>query len=220
VKQQEASHASTLAEPGSRALPWPTTPVWIAFFKYAALVQILWLLVYGGADWIASLHDYRVKLHYDLELAIPFHPAAAVVYWSVLPLMWLSPFVLGSVTELRKFMVALAVVICVCGIGFLSLPSVPAYRPADVTGPFAPIFYLADRVNLTHNMCPSLHVAMAALAASAYSQKLGRLAAMVICLWTAAIALSTLFCHQHHLIDVVTGAAIGYLIPHRILGRI
>jgi membrane-associated phospholipid phosphatase len=195
------------------ALSWPTLSLWMAFFKFAVMIQILWVVVYGGAEWLTTLHNYRVRLHHDAELAIPFHPAAAFIYWSLLPLLWLSPFILHTIEELRRFMTALALAILICGVGFVLLPSSPAYPTVEVTGPFAEVFRLADFANLTHNMCPSLHVALATLAAFSYSQALGlRTATIAIWTWAAGIAISTLICHQHHLIDLVTGVALAGII--------
>jgi membrane-associated phospholipid phosphatase len=213
VKQEDST-------PRSTAINWPTVPIWIAFFKFAVLIQILWIVVYGGAEWITALHLYRVRLHHDAELAIPFHPAAAFIYWSLLPFLWLSPFVLRSVDELYRFMMALALAILACGVGFILLPSAPAYPSVEVTGPFAIVFRLADTVNLTHNMCPSLHVALATLAAYAYSLALGlRSTTIVIWLWATAIGISTLLCHQHHLIDLVAGVSVAGIAGRHVLAK-
>lgn len=193
-------------------LQCPSRVIWIAFAKYIVLIQLLWLVVYGGADWVAASHSYRVRLHLDFELGIPLIPASSIVYLSLFPLLWLSPFVLHTTMLLHGFAKALASLIVLSGIGFLVLPSQPAYELSEATGPFAEIFHFMDSVNLSHNMCPSLHVGMAAVCAYFYSCVLARKYAVVICIWAFAIALSTLFAHEHHLVDVIAGGIVGYLI--------
>jgi membrane-associated phospholipid phosphatase len=38
-------------------------------------------------------------------------------------------------------------------------------------------------------------------------------------LWAAAIAVSTLFTHQHYVADVVTGGALGLLVASKVIPR-
>jgi len=180
-----------------------------AFCRETFWVTALWLVVYGGASWIASLHTYRVRLWTDAELAIPFIPAASGVYLSLLPMLWLSPLVLRSTMELKKLSKAITVAIFVSGPGFILLPSLPAYPPhrADAEGS---IFRFADAVNLQYNMCPSLHVAMAVAAAYTYAFHSPQRVKCLWWLWAAAITVSTLLTHQHHIIDALAGGIVGW----------
>lgn len=189
----------------------PDRALLIAFLRESAWVTCIWLVVYGGASWITSLHQYRVRLWTDRELTIPLVPAAAVVYLSLFPLLWLAPWVLHTREQLRSFAKSLAWLIVLSGVGFLLLPSDRAYPPPVLTGFFGAIYAVADRLNLNFNYLPSLHVGMATVCAYTY----GRAApatSLVFWLWAAAIAVSTLLMHEHYLIDVATGAALGYLV--------
>jgi membrane-associated phospholipid phosphatase len=187
----------------------PNWPHVLLFMRENTWVTCLWLLIYGGANWITSLHTHRVRLWSDAELAIPFIPAAAIIYLSLIPMLWLSLFVLHTRDELRSFAKSLGLMIVISGIGFLALPSKPAYPTRSVEGQFANVFHFADVANLQYNMLPSLHVAMAVGCAFAYSACAGLRWAALWWTWSVAIALSTLVTYQHHVVDVVTGAMLG-----------
>jgi membrane-associated phospholipid phosphatase len=110
---------------------------------------------------------------------------------------------------LRIFAKAIAWMIVVAGVGFLALPSEPAHSVPSIDGPIGSIFRFADAINLRYNMLPSLHVAMAMGCAVFYSTHDSGGAKLFWWLWSAAIAVSTLLTHQHHVVDVLTGAALG-----------
>ena len=195
--------------PGKPVFKIPDRSLRFAFLRYAAWLTCLWLVVYGGANWITGQHDYRVKIWVDLELAMPFWPRFAAVYLSLFPMLWLSPFVLHEEQTLRRFAAALGWLIVASGVGFLLVPASAAYDTPVVVGPSMAVFNLADQLNLDYNMLPSLHVGMSVLCAAAYSRQAGRTATFIFWAWALAICASTLVTHQHHLADVVTGAALG-----------
>jgi membrane-associated phospholipid phosphatase len=62
-----------------------------------------------------------------------------------------------------------------------------------------------------YNLCPSLHVSIAVLAAMSMSRALGRRAPLSS-LAAAVVAVSTCLVKQHFLIDVFAGAALAALI--------
>jgi membrane-associated phospholipid phosphatase len=190
----------------------PDRPCWATFLWYSFWLTIEWVVVYGGANWIAGLHSYRVRLNLDFERQIPFMPESAVVYLSLFPMLWISPFVLRSPKRLRPFAVALAWLIALSGLGFLLLPSKQVGSLPKVTGVNGAVIRFADLINLTYNYLPSLHVGMAVVCAYAYSRRSPQKLAVFFWLWAAAIALSTLLTYQHYVADVITGAALGLLV--------
>jgi membrane-associated phospholipid phosphatase len=191
---------------------WPNSQCWIAFVSYGLPLTILWLVVYGGSCWITSLHPYRVHLETDADLAMPFVPAAAVVYLSLFPLIWLAPFVLQTPERLRSFARVLAVLFIVSGVGFVLIPSEEVRSTPSVDGAVGSIFRFADWINLSYNNLPCLHAGMAVACAWFYSQHKGAAARVLVWLWVLAISASTLLTHQHYLIDVAAGAGLAALI--------
>ena len=214
------SPAPVDAEYKQRQLRLPSRAMMWVFFRDGALVSALWFAVYGGANWLAGLHDYRVRLWTDLELSIPFVPAAAAVYLSIFPMFWIAPFALHTTRQLQALAKALAWTIAIAGIGFVLLPSGHAHTVEPPTGFFGKIFWIADQVNMSYNYLPSLHVAMSVVCAYAYSAATPRKDLKCFySAWVGTIAVSTLLTHQHYLADVVTGGALGLLVASKNISK-
>jgi membrane-associated phospholipid phosphatase len=146
------------------------------------------------------------------ELAIPLWPSAVLVYDSLYVLLLLAPFVVRTAEAFRHLAVAAALAIVIAGIVFLLLPAELGFARPAVTGPFAKMFAITDRVNLDYNLVPSLHVALAVLCVQAFWRVSSLLVRVVLALWALALAASTLLTHQHHVLDVVTGAALAVIL--------
>jgi membrane-associated phospholipid phosphatase len=190
----------------------PDYRCWSPFVVCGGWLILEWIVVYGGADWVTELHTYRIELQTSFDRQIPFRPEMAIVYLSLFPMLWLSPFILQTPVRMKSFARALAVLIALSGIGFLLLPTEPI-RVTIVSNRLASkIFRFADWINLTHNNFPSLHVGMAVLCANSYSQSAPPVAIILVWSWALSIALSTLYTHQHYLSDVVAGIVLGLIV--------
>ena len=186
-------------------LAWPG---WkhLVFSTWVTLLGVIWFcLIYGGADAFTAHRHTRVRIHFDAELDIPFVPEAVVVYMSVYLLFLAAPFIVRHQREFLALALTLDILIFVSGIGFLLVPAQLAFAPPSNLGAFPELFRFADRLNLTYNLVPSLHVALSACCVSVFVRHASRIGRMFLLLWAAAIALSTLLMHQHHVLDVVTG---------------
>lgn len=191
---------------------WPGREQWVVFAVCALLIQVLWFVVYGGCSWLTAHRESRVSLATPLDTHIPFVPWAAAVYLSLGPMVWLAPLVLRTRAELVRLAAALAWLIVVSGVGFLFLPADAPVRPESRTDRGGAIMGFADRVNLDHNLCPSLHVGMAVVCALAYSRMGSPRRAWFWWMWAAAIAAATLLIREHYVVDVVAGVAVGLLV--------
>jgi len=98
-------------------------------------------------------------------------------------------------------------VILLSGIGFLLFPADLAFVPPDekVLRVWAAIFHLADKLNLTYNVVPSLHVVLVVACVAVFSTHAPARGKAPLWLWAALIAVSTVLTHQHHVLDAVTG---------------
>jgi membrane-associated phospholipid phosphatase len=190
-----------------RREPFVAWPGWglLGHALLLALAQTLWwVLVYHGGDWLTGLRAHRVRVHLEAELAMPFVPPLILVYVTIGLVFFPAPFVLRSRRELRALALTLAVVTAVAAVGYLLLPAEPAYPPQD-HGAWSGLFAVGRRLALRYNMVPSLHVAMSCVCLAAYAARCGPAGKAALGAWGAAIALSTLLTHQHHLLDVATG---------------
>ena len=164
-------------------------------------------LVFAGADRFTAQRTTRVRVHLDAELGIPLVPAFTVVYMSIYLVFLAAPFVLRARREITTLALAQSITISAAGIGFLLIPAKLAYPPPTDAelGAWRPLFQVADRLNLDYNLVPSLHVALTVVCLELYAAHAAGLVRVLLRCWGILVAAATLFTHQHHLIDVLTG---------------
>jgi membrane-associated phospholipid phosphatase len=206
-------------------LAWPGWP----HLRYAGVLSLangLWFaVVFDGCDFITAHRTLRVPVNLAAELKIPFIPAMTAVYMSIYLLFLAGPFILRTHSEFRAVIATLAASTGLAGVGFLLIPGQLAFAPPQEheLGIWAQMFHLADEMNLTYNLVPSLHVALSVVCVAAFATRAAPYGKALLWIWAAAIALSTLFTHQHHVIDVVTGWLLAIfcvrLVYHRLICR-
>jgi hypothetical protein len=185
-------------------LAWPGWGLLGYTLRLAGVVALWWWLVYHGSDHLTGLRAQRVRIHLNAELAMPFVPAFILAYLSLDLVFVPAPFILRSRRELQALALTLAAVTAVAGVGFLLVPAEPAYPVRDA-GAWSGLFQLSRVMALRYNMVPSLHVALSCVGFTAYATHCGGIGKLLLGTIGAAIALSTLLTHQHHLLDVTTG---------------
>jgi hypothetical protein len=197
----------------SAFLNWPGWNILGYACVLAAAETLWWLVIFHGADYLTSLHEYRARIHLDAELSIPFVPAMVLGYVSINLLFVMAPFVLRRRRELHALTITMAVMILVAGIGFLLVPSEAAFAAHDLSeegSVLNSLIAVAKRVALRHNMVPSLHIALGTICVMAYADRAHPFGKALLYGWATLIAASTLLIHQHHLIDVVTGLGLAW----------
>jgi len=189
-------------------------PGWkhLRFAWLVSLAGLLWfLLIYGGADVLTAHRDFRVRVYLDAELNIPFVPEAAIIYMSIYPLFIAAPFILRKRQEFLALAMALNLAILIAGICFLLFPAQLAFPPPKDFGKFPNLYHFADRLSLTYNLVPSLHVALSTICIAVYSGRTTAVWKILLWIWAVAIAMSTLLIHKHHVLDVITGFMLAWL---------
>lgn len=205
--------------------PFLAWPGW-AHLRYAALLSLvntLWfVLVYGGMDALTARRSFRVPVHFPAELAIPFVPSMTLFYISIYLLFWMAPFVLRTRREFRALVITMACAIFIGGIGFLLFPADLAFAQPreEELGIWAGMFHFADKMNLTYNLLPSLHVAFAVICVAVFSTRAPVAGKVFLWFWAAMVAASTVLIHQHHLLDVATGWLLALVCVGSIFGRL
>lgn len=192
-------------------------PGWRLLVQSALLgsCQVLWFFfIYGGANYITMLHSYRVRLHFDWELSVPFVPAMVVGYMSVYPLFVMAPFVLRDLKKVLALVMTLATITLVAGIFFLVLPADLHFPPEQDSGGWTWLVEFAKHIALEHNFMPSLHVGMSAVCVLVYAPRAGWLGKILLWSWSAFISASTMLIHQHYVVDVVTGYMLAWAGVH------
>lgn len=196
-------------------LAWPGwAHLWRAALFY--LLVTLWFgIVYGGADWFTAQRTTRIRIHLDGELSLPLIPAFTLVYMSIYLLFLAAPFVLQTRQELAALAVNQTLAILMAGIAFLFLPAQLAFPPPQNLGSWEGLFRFADRLNLDYNLVPSLHVALSVICIEMFASHAGPSGRFALRAWGLLIAASTLFTHQHHLLDAATGYLLAFVVVRR-----
>ncbi|HSS50390.1 MAG TPA: phosphatase PAP2 family protein [Thermoanaerobaculia bacterium] len=204
-------HSSLNAAPREPLLAWPGVESLKLTLPLSYLFSKIFFSIYGGTSLLAKLRHIRPDFHFAWELRLPFVPWLSVVYLSVPLLLLLTPFILRTWRSFTPFFLALTAETLAAGLVYLSVPMVQVYPPRVASGLGGAIFHLADRLNLQYNEFPSLHMAFALTAAIVFGRRCGPLGRILFGLWTAGVAVSTLFLHEHHTLDLASGAVLGLL---------
>jgi len=207
------------AEPLPQATPFdwtlPNTERWRTYAFWSSWVGVAFFAVYPALNWITALRARPWHLYVPAELSIPFVPALIWVYLSMFVLFLIPPFLLPSarMPALGKQLIAGTVL---GGLVFLILPAELGFaREVPATPGYAKIYAALFGLDRPYNLVPSLHVyfsAAIALACAAVARPLTRTLLLV---WLGVIALSTLFIHQHHVVDIVAAFALLLIVRRR-----
>jgi len=200
-------------------LAWPGWRHLFLTLRLSAALGAWWIVVYCGANSITQLHSYRVRLHFDAELNIPFVPAAVFAYMSIYPLLWSSPFILRQRRDLIAFAVTLATVTGVAGLCFLLFPADSFFPEPPANYAWQGLVRFAKTLALRHNLAPSLHVALSAVGVIVYARRASLAVAALLWVWSVIVAASTMLLHQHYLIDVVTGYLLAWIMVRLVYER-
>lgn len=186
-------------------------------------VVLFFLVGYFGVGWLATDPADARSLAIPLDQAIPFLLGSVVVYWSILPMGLLPVFVVADRDTFRRVALAYTVTIAVALAIFVAFPVTSAgFRPEAAA--FADAGFAGWLLRLLHfldppmNLLPSLHLALAFLAALAAVRVRSPLGAIAV-LWTLCIAVSVCTTKQHYAVDAVAGLALAALVHTALVAR-
>lgn len=186
-------------------------------------VVLLFLFGYFGVGWLATDPGDARSLATPLDAAIPFLLGSVVVYWSILPMGLLPVFAVADRDVFRRVALAYAITIAVALVSFMAFPVTSAgFRP-DAEA-FADAGFAGWLLRLLHfldppmNLFPSLHLALAFLAALAAVRVRSPLG-LVAVPWTLCIAVSVCTTKQHFAVDAVAGLALAALVHGLVVAR-
>lgn len=185
-------------------------------------LSALFLVVYGGCQWITAQRTDVGVFYFPWERALPFVPALILPYLSIDLFFVVAPFLFRDSGALRTYARRVTVVILVAGAFFLLLPLRYAFPRPQVGGWQGALFDWFRALDAPTNLFPSLHAALLWLLVGVYAQELRGFVRAIILGWFVLIALSPVLTYQHHVADIVGGlvlaAATCYLIrpkePH------
>jgi membrane-associated phospholipid phosphatase len=175
--------------------------------KYIFVAWLLFSLFYSVAPHI-NLFPLQQLGATSLDKAIPFMPASIWIYNSECVFLFLALWMGNDATRKTLTYYAMLITTAIAFLFFIFLPTKIPHQiihAEGLTGSLWRGLYLTDT---PQNCFPSLHVALAILAANALViiNKYWRIAAPI---WATLICISTLTTKQHYLIDILGGIGVA-----------
>lgn len=189
------------------------TSKWRAYLFWSSLVSIVFFTLYPFCNWFSEQRGQAHHFYLNSELSIPLIPGFIAGYFSIYGLFFLPPFFLdeNKITLLGKQIFTATVIAAII---FLIYPTTLGFtRVVPENSSYQVIFGYIFLFDKPYNMMPSLHVAYSTLIVlSLVYQGRSRLLEVLCSGWLVLICASTLLVHQHHLIDIVSGIVLAYLV--------
>jgi membrane-associated phospholipid phosphatase len=177
----------------------------------SAGLSALFLIVYGGCNWITAHRANVGTFYFVWERGIPFVPFFILPYMSIDLFFVGAPFLCRTDRELSILAKRTALAIIVAGICFLLFPLRFAFPRPHANGALGALFDWFRGMDAPHNLLPSLHAAFTLILLDVYFRHMRGFIRVAIMIWFVLIALSPVLTYQHHLIDIVGGFVLaGY----------
>ncbi len=171
----------------------------------SAGLSVLFLIVYGGCNWITSRRGNVGTIYFKWERQIPFVPFFILPYMSIDLFFIAAPFLCQTDRELSSFAKRVAAAIILAGICFLLLPLRFAFHRPHADGWLGALFDWFRGMDAPHNLLPSLHAALTLILLDVYFRHTRGFVRVATITWFVLMALSPVFTYQHHVIDIAGG---------------
>lgn len=194
--------------PEAQTITWRTAALW------SALLGMLFILIYGGTNWIASLRRNVGTLHFDWERCVPFVPHLIIPYMSIDCFFAAAPFLCTDRRELDVLRKRVLFAILVSTACFLVFPLRFAFARPPVTGFLGDVFGLLSAFDRPYNLLPSLHMSLLLILWMVYRAHTRGVMKAALGVWFVLIGASALLTYQHHVLDLVGGLCVAALAFH------
>jgi membrane-associated phospholipid phosphatase len=172
---------------------------------------LLFLLVYGGTNYLTSFrHDVGTWV-YPWEHSIPFVPLMIIPYMSIDLFFIASPFVCSDRKELSILSRRIVMGILVAGFFFLVMPLRFTFERPAAPGALGVVFERFRAMDRPFNQFPSLHMTLRTILAHTYSRHTRGWKRVASNAWFSLIGFSTVLTYQHHIADVIGGLLLAGL---------
>ena len=171
----------------------------------------LFMLVYGGINWISAQSADYGMLFFEWERAIPFVPWLIVPYMSIDLFFVIAPFLCKSEDELKIFARRVAFVVLVAGAVFLLFPLKFAFVRPSTDGWIGYLFNTLTTFDQPYNLLPSQHITLRTILAAVFVKRTRGIWKTLTHIWFSLIGISTVLVFQHHILDVVAGFVVAGL---------
>ena len=178
--------------------------LWLVF------MGVMFFLLYGGANQMASLTAPHPSLYMSWEEKIPFIDFFIIPYMSS-DLLFVVAFLLPyNRLELRVLAARVLFIITFSSIIFVLFPLQFAFDKPEIEN--FHFLFSALEADLPFNQLPSLHISFALVLWFSMKDRIDNIGLKyALLIWFFLIAVSTLLVYQHHFIDLPTGFIMGFI---------
>jgi len=185
---------------------------------YGSLAAIIFTIVYGQSNKLASVSNTLYPMYLDWELQIPLIPWMIYPYISLNLLFITATFFLKSKESIKALCLSITWGAVIAGLVFYIFPGKLGFQRIEVPG-YEKIFNFMFAIDHPHNLFPSLHITYAWLVITAIKENsYSKLVYFFMETWRLLITLSVVLVHQHHIFDIFTGAILAHGL-HRFVYR-
>lgn len=177
--------------------------------RTSLLLSLLFLVVYGGSNWISSLRTDVGTGYFEWERLIPFVPLMIVPYMSIDAFFVGAPFLCRTRRELDVLARRIGLAILAAGACFLLFPLRFGFERPPVGGWLGAVFDGFRALDHPFNLVPSLHITLRTILADLYARHSAGMLRGAVHAWFSLIGLSAVLTYQHHLVDVAGGFALA-----------
>ena len=177
----------------------------------SAGLSVLFLIVYGGCNWITARRANVGTFYFEWERKIPFVPFLILPYMSIDVFFVIAPFLCRTDRELLVLAKRIAIAIIIGGICFLLFPFRFAFPRPHADGWLGALFDWFRGMDAPYNLLPSLHAAFTLILCDIYFRHTRGFTRVATMIWFVLIALSPVLTYQHHLIDIVGGIVLAFV---------
>lgn len=164
---------------------------------------LLFAAVYALGNALAP--GRALPLAFAWERGIPLVPGAIWLYLTVFLVFWVPLFVMDR-DAMRALMRRYVVVTLAAGAVFLIFPTAVALDRATGAAAYGALYAF----DAPYNAAPSLHVAYSVMMLGASARFARGWWRWGLLAWLALVVVSTWLTHQHQLVDIASGAALGW----------
>jgi len=189
----------------------PSREILFLYLGLSLLLDILFIVVYGGSNWLTSHRAEHFNLYSSWELDIPLIPAMIFPYLSI-SLFFLLPLFVLQRTKMLLLARRMAGAIVIAGAIFNLVPTELGFQRSLETSAAYPQFQLIYLLDQPHNLFPSLHVALSSVVLATLLACVSTWLRVVFLSWWLLLCLSVILVHQHHLIDIAGGLILAWLV--------
>jgi membrane-associated phospholipid phosphatase len=191
-----------------RVFEFPSVRELIVFMLYGILLTGTFALVYGTTNHQAALTTEVYRLYWDWEKSVPLVSSMILIYFSLNLLTASTLFFLRG-REIHYLALTYAVSIFLAGSVFYFFPTTAGFERAGTATPWADWYSLLYSWDGPYNLFPSLHITLSSISVFCISKEVSTTVRRLLYVWLTLICAAVILTHQHHLIDVIGGLALG-----------